>query len=220
MIPILSIRFRTISRTGRFLESSTDHGDQGLPSSQAFRARRRIVCSRAIFGPIFSGGTTKSIFELRGWLAASWVLARKPRNPVKLDPENGDGRHVSRPPGTMVVPAVPLMRRMDMSQRRRGRALAGLALAVALTFASPAVAGAASRPAGLWRWMELLWTEGISGVWRVESPVPSRHGKAPASRTKQGVCVDPDGRCASLTGGQGPVCSRFNDEGACIDPNG
>ena len=107
-----------------------------------------------------------------------------------------------------------------MSQRRRGRALAGLALAVVLTFTSPAVAGAASRPVGLWGWMELLWTEGISGLWRAESPVPFRGGKAPASQTKQGGCVDPDGRCASLTGGPGPVCSRFNDEGGCVDPNG
>ena len=107
-----------------------------------------------------------------------------------------------------------------MSQRRRGRALAGLALAVVLTFASPVVAGAASRPAGLWGWMELLWTEGISGLWRAESPVPSRGGKAPASQSKQGGCVDPNGCANPLTGGQGPVCSRFNDQGACIDPNG
>jgi len=107
-----------------------------------------------------------------------------------------------------------------MSQRRRGRALAGMALAVVLTFASPAVAGAASRPAGLWGWMELLWTEGISGLWRAESPVPSRGGKAPASQSKQGGCVDPNGCANPLTGGQGPVCSRFNDQGACIDPNG
>jgi len=109
-----------------------------------------------------------------------------------------------------------------MSQRRRERALAGLALAVALTFASPAMAGATSRPApvGLWGWVELLWTEGIGGLWRAESPVTSRDRKAPATQTKEGGCVDPDGRCARLTGGQGPVCSRFNDQGACIDPDG
>jgi hypothetical protein len=110
-----------------------------------------------------------------------------------------------------------------MCQKKRGRGLAALALALVLTIASPAVADAAQRtgPVGLWGWMESLWSEGLGQLWRLESPVPSRRGKAPAVQTKEGGCVDPNGRCASLlTGGQRPVCSRFNDQGGCVDPNG
>ena len=108
-----------------------------------------------------------------------------------------------------------------MCQKKRKRALVALALAVALTLASPAVSSAAQRtaPVGLWGWVELLWREGTGGWWRAESPAPSQGGKAPATQTKQGVCVDPDGRCANLTG-QIPVCRRFNDQGGCVDPNG
>jgi hypothetical protein len=139
-------------------------------------------------------------------------------------PEKGDGRHVLRPPGAMMVPAVPLWRRIDMSQKKKERGLIALALAVALSFASPVVADAAQRtgPVGLWGWMESLWSEGVSGWWRAESPVDTaRGGEAPASQTKEGACIDPNGRCASLlTGGQRPVCGRFNDESACIDPDG
>jgi len=110
-----------------------------------------------------------------------------------------------------------------MCQKKRGRGLAALALALVLTIASPAVADAAHRngPVGLWGWMESLWSEGLAGWWRAESPAPSRGGEAPASQTKQGGCVDPNGQCASLlTVGQRPACSRFNDESACIDPDG
>jgi hypothetical protein len=109
-----------------------------------------------------------------------------------------------------------------MCQKNRGRGLAALALALVLTIASPAVANAAQRtgPVGLWGWMELLWTQGVTGWWRAESPRPSRSEKTPASQTKEGGCVDPNGRCASLlTGGQRPVCGRFNDDSACIDPD-
>jgi hypothetical protein len=108
-----------------------------------------------------------------------------------------------------------------MCQKNRGRGLAALALALVLTIASPAVANAAQRtgPVGLWGWMESLWAQGLGQLWRSESPVPSRGGKTPAVQTKEGACIDPNGRCAHLfTGGQAPVCSRLGDQEECVDP--
>jgi hypothetical protein len=100
------------------------------------------------------------------------------------------------------------------------RASAILTLAAVLVFASSAPAHAAQRsaPGGIWGWLESVWTEGIGGLWRTERPVPSR-GKVPGP-TKEGGCVDPNGCARSLAGSPGPACSRFNDQGVCIDPNG
>jgi hypothetical protein len=107
-----------------------------------------------------------------------------------------------------------------MFQMKTVRAFAILTLAVALTLASSAPAHAAQRPtpAGIWGWLESVWTEGIGGLWRTERPVPER-GKVPGL-AKQGTCVNPDGCARSLAGSPGPSCSRFNDQGGCIDPNG
>ena len=109
-----------------------------------------------------------------------------------------------------------------MDQQKRDRALAVLTLAVALMLFSPPAAHAAQRlrPVGLWEWVESLWREGVGGGWRAANPAPPRGGKAPATPTKQGVCVDPNGCANLMVGVQGPACSRFNDQGVCVDPNG
>ncbi len=107
-----------------------------------------------------------------------------------------------------------------MFQMKTVRAFAILTLAAVLVLASsvPAHAARRSAPEGVWGWLESIWTEGISGLWRTERPEPSR-GKVPG-QAKQGGCVDPDGCARSLTSSPGPACSRFNDQGGCVDPNG
>lgn len=103
--------------------------------------------------------------------------------------------------------------------QKTARAFAILTLAAVLALAGSAPAHAAQRstPTGVWGWFESVWRDGISGLWRVDRPAPSRDGKVPVGQTKQGTCVNPDGCAAALAG---PTCRQFNDQGACIDPNG
>ena len=107
-----------------------------------------------------------------------------------------------------------------MFQMKTVRAFAILTLAAVLVCASstPAHAAQRSAPAGILGWLESVWTEGIGGLWRTERPAPSR-AKVPG-QTKEGTCINPDGCANVLTGSPGPSCTRFNDQGACIDPNG
>lgn len=93
-----------------------------------------------------------------------------------------------------------------------------LAAVLALAGSAPVQAAPRSAPAGIWGWLESVWTEGIGALWRTETPVPAR-GKAP-DQAKQGGCVDPNGCASSLVGSPGPFCSPFNDQGGCVDPNG
>jgi hypothetical protein len=104
--------------------------------------------------------------------------------------------------------------------QKTARAVAILTLAVVLALASSAPAQAAQRsaPSGVWGWLESVWREGIVGLWRVEKP--SQDGKVPVGQTKVGTCINPDGCARDLAGSPGPACSRFNESGACIDPNG
>lgn len=103
--------------------------------------------------------------------------------------------------------------------QKTARAFAILTLAAVLALAGSAPAHAAQRstPTGVWGWFESVWRDGISGLWRVDRPAPSRDGKVPVGQTKGGGCINPDGCAAALTG---PTCRQFNDQGACIDPNG
>lgn len=107
-----------------------------------------------------------------------------------------------------------------MFQMKTVRAFAILTLAAVLVLAGSAPAHAAQRsaPRGIWGWLEMVWTEGISGLWQTERPAPSR-GKG-RGQAKQGTCINPDGCANSLTVSPGPACSRFNDQGGCVDPDG
>lgn len=117
--------------------------------------------------------------------------------------------------------------RPDMTQRTVGRFLAGAALAVTLTFASAAPAGAVSWPVteGLWsRLTDILAGWGVA----LGSPAHLPHGGQYSGATqffqKAGFCVDPNGHqvtCASSqTSGSGlPRCVASNNQGACIDPD-
>jgi hypothetical protein len=100
----------------------------------------------------------------------------------------------------------------------RAFAILTLTAALALAGSAPAQAAQRSAPSGVWGWLESVWTEGIGGLWRVEKP--SRSGKTPVGQAKAGTCINPDGCAPNSAGSPGPACSRFNDQGACIDPNG
>lgn len=89
---------------------------------------------------------------------------------------------------------------------RLSRALTGIALAAALSFANPAGAHAAgtSTPAGVWRWIEGVLADRIGAVTR-DRTLPPRTARAkdltcPATgcpttpTTHQGGGTDPDGR--------------------------
>ena len=118
--------------------------------------------------------------------------------------------------------------RPDMTQRTVGRFLAGAALAVTLTFAGAAPAGAVPWPAadGLWsRLAEILtgWG-GAPRLWYISRTVGSAPGRS-SSSTRRRYCIDPNGHtvtCAgSQTSGAGlPRCAAWNDAGGCIDPHG
>ena len=118
--------------------------------------------------------------------------------------------------------------RPDMTQRTVGRFLAGAALAVTLTFAGVAPAGAVSRPItdGLWsRLAEILAGWGVALGSPAHLPLGGQRSGSVHSFQKAGACVDPNGHtvtCAgSQTSGAGlPRCATWNDAGGCIDPNG
>jgi hypothetical protein len=116
----------------------------------------------------------------------------------------------------------------DMTQRTVGRFLAGAALAVTLTFAGAAPAGAASRPFadGLWSQLaEFLADLGVAPGSPAHLPHGGQRSGAVQLFQKAGPCIDPNGHtvtCASSqTSGAGlPRCAAWNDAGGCIDPNG
>jgi len=100
----------------------------------------------------------------------------------------------------------------------RASAILTLAAVLALAGSAPAHAAQRSTPSGVWGWLESVWRDGIGGLWRMDRP--SRDGKTPAGQTKQGGCINPDGCATTSAGAPKPTCSRYDDGGACIDPNG
>jgi hypothetical protein len=118
--------------------------------------------------------------------------------------------------------------RPDMTQRTVGRFLAGSALAVTLTFAGAAPAGAVSWPAtdGLWsRLADFLAGWGVAPGALVHLPHGGQRSGAAQLIQKAGACVDPNGHTVTCTGGQTsaaafPRCAVWNGAGACSDPNG
>ena len=170
---------------------------------------------------VFLLGTTERASRLRGILATSWCFARNPRAPVRLEARKRVGTPRLRTPGPWWSGGSALEEDHPLFLRKIARAFAILTLAAVLALAGSAPTHAAQRsPAGIWGWLESVWREGIGGLWRVERTVPSRDAKRRAGQTKQGACVNPDGCATALTGSPGPACSRFNDQGTCVDPDG
>ena len=116
----------------------------------------------------------------------------------------------------------------DNTQRTVRSYIAGAALAVTLTFAGAAPAGAISRPFadGLWSQLaEFLAGWGVAPGSPVRPPHGGQRSGAVQRFQKAGPCIDPNGHtvtCASSqTSGAGlPRCAAWNDQGGCIDPNG
>ncbi len=116
--------------------------------------------------------------------------------------------------------------RRDMTQRTVGRFLAGAALAVTLTFAGAAPAGAWPITDGVWsRLAEILAGWGVAPGALVHLPHGGQRSGSAQFFQKAEYCSDLNGHsvtCAgSQTSGAGvPRCTAWNDQGACVDPNG
>jgi hypothetical protein len=102
-----------------------------------------------------------------------------------------------------------------MSQRKIRRICALVALSLTLALAGPARAEAAQRfgPAGFWRWLEVLWQDGIGILARQEPPAPARSGTRPQAPEKNCIAVDPNGVCVNTPNGGGSSTSGAGSGG-------
>lgn len=85
-------------------------------------------------------------------------------------------------------------------QRRLGRIVAGTALTVAMSIASPA---------GLWQWLEGVLADRTGAVIRERAPSPRAAAQSPAARPKELVC--PPAGCPTTPG---------TTQGGGTDPDG
>lgn len=128
----------------------------------------------------------------------------------------------------METPAGSADGETDMTQLTVGRFLAGAALAVTLTFAGVAPAGAVSRPVsdGLWSGLvEFLAGLGVAPGSPVRPPHGGQRSGGVQLFQKAGYCIDPNGHTVTCAGSQtsgagAPRCAAWNDAGACVVPNG
>jgi hypothetical protein len=100
-----------------------------------------------------------------------------------------------------------------MHQPSLKRVLIVALLAGGLAFAGTAQAEAASfEPSQeVWKWLTLLWEEGVTVLWERPGAGPDDgvHGKA-------GMGIDH----SVTTPATGPACRASTEQGVCIDPNG
>ena len=107
-------------------------------------------------------------------------------------------------------------------QIRRFTTVGTLVLVLFLAGASASQARDLSA-AGAWRWLQGLWSQGVSWV-GYGSPAPARPAQRATGLQKQGPGQDPNGSTnpGSSNGATtaSPSCTSCGDQGYGLDPNG